>query len=219
MIHVARIALVAVAAIALAGCNSGSSSFAASAPIPAIIQREAAAKTEAVWTPDAKLVDELAPAVEVDRFQFRPPKNFSRVTSPLAPAGGKIFTFQDSNRGQAFPAHIIITLITLPPNEPKVDADHALSQTLTRVRNSHFDTSETDREYGQINGLKFVRVSWTGRLAIGQSARNWRGSIWSGKADDTNILIRFEDLAPRYDQSAKSAEAAILTFRIADAAK
>src|SRR5262245_34004437 len=52
----------------------------------------------AVWEPDAKLLDELGPIVDVDGYQVRPPQGYSFSPPPATPPGFKGFAWKGTVR-------------------------------------------------------------------------------------------------------------------------
>jgi hypothetical protein len=72
-------------------------------------------------------------------------------------------------------------------------------------------TAETSPERGQINGLTFMRVYWSGTDADKQRKRH--GAMYAGKDGSTLIFISSQDVEPHHERALKLAETAALTFK------
>jgi hypothetical protein len=215
MTRAARKAILNVALVGLTGCNSGSSSDAASAPIPAIVQREAAAKAGVDWTPDPRALEELGPAVDIQGYQIRPPKDYAVTAPPPVPKGSKAFTWRGPRRIDGTAPDFMITVVTLPPVEAHATIDQNLAQLTSSFRRKFPGLSTTGHEYGRINGLKFARTYWT---AVRQGVEV-HGILYTGVDDNKRILFISQDIDPHYDRTAKLVESALMTLRKADPAK
>src|SRR5262245_19540971 len=115
------------------------------------------------WEPDAKLLDELGPASDVAEYQVRPPKGYDfNPLPPGPPAGLKGGAWAGALRNNQTAPQFMIGIVTSPDGADKMTAQLYLDKMLGGIKQQRTNWTQTTLERGQINGLTFFRIYWTG---------------------------------------------------------
>ncbi len=220
--------LLACCLLALCSCSRNDSEEIAKlkAALDAAKAEAAAAKAELAkltstkpdgWQPDPTLLDQLAPAAVVEAYEVRPPKGYGLLRPP-APPGGRFFFWMgpqrfdptgEKKRGQAT---FGITLSTLPPAEAKeTTLEKFLDMGLGVYKERLTGWSQRATERGQINGLSFLRVRWSGV----ESTKGLRihGFKYMTQDGQNYVGVHCDDVEPYHVETLKLAETAAHSFR------
>jgi hypothetical protein len=164
------------------------------------------------WAPDKELLAQLAPYGNVGGYQVRPPRKYDRVVPPPAPPGGQLFAWAGAKRADNTAPMFMVTMLAPPPEvAQKTTLEQFLDSMLGGIKRRRKDWKQTAVERGQINGLTFLRVRWSGT----EAAKGWKmhGFMYVARDGPNFIQIASQDVEPNHAEALKLAEAAALTFR------
>jgi hypothetical protein len=189
----------------------------------ASLELSAAAQTSSSyvpWTPDPLLLDQLGGWKKFDRFEFRPPKSFTRlnvISDPgwLPPDGH--FAGLEFQGEQGARAQIYCHVVTFPPLIPmRGGLEQGLGRFYTWLAHhaAVVDLSKGDPEVGVLNGRKCIRASFFCRLRRRESVR---GDARDGVVYvllDKNRQVTFYTLCdPKLQDEHNLMAASLLTWR------
>ena len=195
---------VAAAVLLTAGCSGKpgerSASPAVSAPLP-------------VWEPDAKLLEQLAPAAEVEDYQVRPPKAYALTPpAPNSTGGIRAFYWTGTPREDKTTPYFLIALVPPPAGEAKERTlERELDELLEGFKRRRSKWRQTPPERGRVHGMTFVRSYWSGIDPEKQGTLH--GFMCLTKDGSTVIHLSSQDVEPHREHALKLAEAAALTFK------
>jgi hypothetical protein len=165
------------------------------------------------WEPDAKLMEELGPVAILDGYEVRPPRAYT--LNPPPPNGSTVvkgFYWAGVPRGDQTAPHFLISLKSASPEGGKdTTLEDYFREMLEGFHRRRANWTQTSPERGQINGLTFMRVYWSGTDADTQRKRH--GVMYAGKDGSTLFFISSQDAEPHHERALKLAETAALTFK------
>lgn len=128
----------------------------ASLPIPAAPP----ASSMAVWQPEAELANQLGPYEDIEAYQIRIPKRFTRRAG-----SGRQYGWADRGKPLgAAPSLLIVNLTTeVTQRTGSLTLEELFNEFLDETSKTfHADWQQTPPEWGQIAGLTFLRTGWKG---------------------------------------------------------
>ncbi len=168
----------------------------------------------AVWTANPQLVNQLAPEVPVQAYRIRPPKGYN-MRLQNAPNQSHGFSWQGPMRPDTSAGNLSLLILNIPPQERLgLTVDRFLGDfsrgMLMPLKATVPDIAVGPSEYGQVNGMTFLRARITGSNKV----QNFKvhGFVYVALDGDKGIaLAALEREANR--QALDVSEAAALTFK------
>ena len=163
------------------------------------------------WEPNARLLEQLGPAADVDAYQLRPPQGYSFVTSPAIAPGAKAFAWIGTRRNDRTVPMLFIGVVSPPAEEANITVEQYLEKRLESVKSGRTSWMQTKPERGRVNGLTFVRSRWSGTDT--ETQWNKHGIMYATRDGSTFIHLHIQDSEPHHEETLRLAEAAVLTFK------
>jgi hypothetical protein len=199
--------------LVLSGCNGRSEPPQAA---PGAQSHETSASELPEWSLAKSDSTSFAPPVKVSRFEFRPPSSFQLVKN-LGQGTG--FIWASPVRKDETYAHLMVVVAELTGEDAKTSLEDNLREVMETIKRRRSDWSETAAEQGKINGLRFIRSSWSGVPTDDKrksfAGRKMHGIVYLTIQNDVGIQIMCQDVEPDHAESLKQAAAAAMTFRAA----
>jgi hypothetical protein len=158
----------------------------------------------------------LGSPYKMANFEIRPPSNF-RFIKYVAEA--KTYYWIGRVRADETYPQFMVIITELPADGANAPVENALSEVMGAIRQRRQDWSETPAEHGRINGLPFVRSSWSGvatnAAREGLSGRTMHGIVYLTIQNNQAVQIMCQDAASDYAEWLKLGASAAMSFRIA----
>jgi hypothetical protein len=162
------------------------------------------------WTPDETLLKQLAPEVTELGFRIRPPEGFKRIGPISQASGAKVIAWSGTPRGDNTAPVVTLTTGPLKPNEVNMKLDEMLEEGIKESKQGGLADMRADKgEIGQINGLSFIRASWTAKL----QGKKVHGFLYVTKEGKNGTAIIGMDFDPHHGEQLKLLEAAARTIK------
>jgi hypothetical protein len=162
----------------------------------------------------------LGAPFKMSQFEIRPPANF-RFIKYLAES--KTYYWVGPVRKDETYAQLMVTITALSDDEANASLKSMLDNVVGSIQKRRENWTDTPAEHGTINGLPFVRSSWsgvaTGVAREGLSGRMMHGVVYLTVRDKQAISIMCQDVAPDHVESIKLGGWTALTFRAAPTQK
>ena len=114
---------------------------------------------ETVWKPDAILMRYMGRQMPLLSYSLQPPASYT--LHEVHREGQISYIWQGA--GTIFPSNIAIVIAPIPMRgSKKVTSEQLLGSALDTLHRGYSEWKQTEIEYGQINGIAFVRAYWTG---------------------------------------------------------
>jgi hypothetical protein len=163
----------------------------------------------------------LGSPYKMSSFEIRPPASF-RFKGFLPSPG--TYCWDGPIRADQTGPKLFVQIVSVDES-PAPDADGSLAEPLRKIMDAikkrHTDWSQTPAEEGRINGLPFIRSSWSGSLTnagrAGSSGTKMHGIVYLTIQENREIRISCQDVAPDHDEGLRLGGFAALTFRSAPA--
>ncbi len=166
-----------------------------------------------VWSVDPMMLAELVAEVGTPGFHIRPPRSY-KLTQRSGPQGAKVFVWRGAARSDGTAPYLMVVITTHPPGgQPLPAVETALDRVLGDARWRWEEWQRTSSEVGQVNGLRFGRVRWSGIEP--NAGVKTHGFLYVAIEGRTIIQLSSQDVEPHHDTALKVAETSILTFRSA----
>jgi hypothetical protein len=193
----------AVSLVALAGCVLAMAGASGQGP---------AASTE--WKADPASTKKLDKVVPVEEYTIQPPKGYAYQETD-GPMGSKMRAWAGPIRKDTSRPSLTLSVLAIPATELAKIKELSLEQLgekmLAAVKARRTDWKQEKPEAGMVNGIKFVRIRWTGVATVNN--REMKGFQYVAVDGKSIVQIASQDFAPESDASLKLAEAAVLTFK------
>lgn len=150
---------------------------------------------------------ELGKAEDVGGYLVQPPKKYTRINPP---GKYKVTAWVGQERYDKTRPMVMFLVLTLPEDEMPT-LDEFMREMLDGVKRRRSDWLESKPRKVNINGLDFIRVSWTGIDIV--SKKRMHGIMYTAIDKKKLIQIHTQDRDPYHNSSLKLGEKAILTFR------
>lgn len=165
----------------------------------------------AVWSADPMMLADLRAEVHLPGFCIRPPGNYKFTQRP-GPAGATAFVWRGAARSDGTAPFLRVVITTHPPvGQPMPTVETPLGRLLEGARRPRDEWQQTSTEIGQVSGLTFGRVRWSG-IEPAMGART-HGFIYVAVEGRRTIELSSQDVEPHHETALKVAEASALTFR------
>lgn len=164
------------------------------------------------WQPDKTLLNRLAAPVVVGGYELRPPLGY-RLQRQSAPDQGQVLAWVGPARVDGVRPYLMLGIINVPTGEAnKYTLEQALDKLLGSIqRLRKQDWQRTRAERGTINGLTFVRASWSG-TASGMPFK-MHGFSYVTQVGNQVIQLSSQDVEPHDKAALALAQTAALTFK------
>ena len=211
------ISLVVMLSLALicSACKKKAPEPSSAPPPPAPSTTEPAHPTASTSLPssDPALLAELGEPSEVAGYLIRPPKGYARTTPPKGLPGTILVAYKGNPRADGTSPMVQVMVATPSPGEAPSDLDGLLNGMLQGVKNLHQNWTQTTPGRVNINGMTFLRTTWSGtESAIG---KGWKmhGIMYVAFDGPGFISMMTQDMEPHHEQPIKLADAALRSFR------
>jgi len=188
------------------------------APSPPTPAPQSATVSATAWEPDPAILDKLGPYYDVKGYEVRVPKGWN-----LAPGADYssvkrvLYEWHGPQRDDGTQPEFVVAWIVMQPSQKEVASGldwlfDDLSGPFAEEgdENSKSSGHVTEKQSGQVNGVRFVRGMITKR---GITGANTQSAFYVGRDGPTVVLLRFTDAQSHFKESAKLGVAAIVTFR------
>ncbi len=224
-----RITLVALplfVGLCLSGCNRQSAppptpSGAQSAAGPASTgerDRHAPSNELPDWSLTESDSTSLASPYKMSPFEIRPPTSFRFIKYITE---SKMYYWVGPVRKDETYPQFMVTIIGLSARDANSPLENLLKDVLGGIQQHRQEWSATPAEHGKINGLPFVRSSWSGVATSaarkGLSGRTMHGIVYLTVHENQAVQIMCQDVAPDHAEWLKQGGSAALTFRAVSA--
>jgi hypothetical protein len=211
----------------LNGCSSKSPPPAASSnrqpapappapPPPRKLDGDVSSHELATWPLGEEESKSLGLPFRMKQFEIRPPANFRYIDR--VSDSQKHYWIGPIREDETYP-QLIVIIAELPAGEASAPLPNLLKDVMAAIKQLRKDWSATPAEQGRINGLPFIRSTWsgvaTGASREGLAGRTMHGIVYLTVHENTVIQIMCQDAAPDYAQWLKAGESAALSFRLA----
>ena len=187
----------AVISVASAACTIASAVWAVAPPAP--------------WTPDATIVQRLAPVVTTGPYQIQPPQRYVLQTRP-GPSGSISQAWVGPAREDGTRCYIMLVTMTPPADGTTTyTLDQVAAKMLAGIQKRRTDWKQTTPETGTVNGMTFVRTYWRGKEAT--SGVPMYGFSYVAQDGKGFVQLSSQDVEAYWKDTMPSAEASVLTFR------
>ncbi len=180
--------------------------------VPAVAHGQAAPSAQQ-WSPDKDLLENLAPAKALGGYTIRPPKGYQMQQAPAnAPAGVKMHAWAGEPRKDGTKPSVLVMFLTPPSGEaPKMTLEQLAERMLGGVKRRRTNWKQGEPEIGMVNGIKFVRVRWTGN----EPALNadMEGFVYVAQDGNTILQLTSQDTVAEAKKTLPIAEASVLTLK------
>ncbi|MEL7497955.1 MAG: hypothetical protein AAFN77_10120 [Planctomycetota bacterium] len=159
------------------------------------------------WVSDPTFAEQLDPLVNVTAdMTLCPPKGYER--GPAKSLSVHSFSWVGP---ETEPTNTLMyQLLRATSGEKFNDPEEMVAGVMQGYRENIAVFEITDSAVGKINGMKFYRRTWTGRIP--KQPIEVKGTVWVHVEPTHMISISTQDLASKYDESFPLAEASLLTL-------
>lgn len=165
------------------------------------------------WSPSQKLLTKLGALVSVEGFLLQPPDNYTLVVPDSGvPEGVSSYVWVGPGRKDETHPILMLNLLVPPAGDAqKVTLAQVATTLLAEIKSARRDWTQTPAEAGTVQGLKFVRIGWTG--VDRKEKRKMQGWLMVAREGDTFIEFASQDVVPYAEQTLALAEASARTFK------
>lgn len=157
----------------------------------------------------------LSPPYKMSPFEIRPPANFRFIK--YIPESKTHYWVGPVRSDETYPQFMVI-ITELSARDTNASLAALLSDVMGAIKQRRTDWSETPVEQGKINGLPFVRNSWSGVASSaareGLAGRTMHGVVYLTIHNNQAVQIMCQDVAPDHAEWLKLGGFAALTFRV-----
>jgi hypothetical protein len=220
------LALPVIAGLLLFGCSRQAAQPSAQSGTQAVAaQTRNAEQAHAVSNaelPDWSLSEadstSLGSPYRMSSFEIRPPANFRFIK--YLPEEKSYYWVGPVRADETYP-QFFVTITELSGSDTNASLAASLSEIMDAVKQRRTDWSQTPAEQGKINGLPFIRSSWSGVASSaarkGLSGRAMHGTVYLTVHDNRAVQIMCQDVAPDHGEWLRLGGFAASTFRLAPA--
>jgi hypothetical protein len=168
------------------------------------------------WTLDPNAGKLLASARTVkgnSRFEFRPPKGYTRSDLEVtggAPVSGE--RWSSLRRSDGTQHTLLVVIGKRAPDDANFEHHELISNFLKSREKSVGPMQISKVEFGKVQGVDFARASWTAQHAT--TGMKYRGIVYVTDSAPYDIILDSQDVEPYAETTLKLAEASALTFKI-----
>lgn len=218
------VALPLACGMSLFGCSTQSVPPAASSPPPTASvpthtgehDRDVSKDQLPDWSLSESDSNSLGSPYNVSPFEIRPPATF-RFIKYVAEA--KTHYWVGPVRADKTYPQLMVTITALSARDTNAPLANLLKDVLSGIQKHRQEWSATPAEHGKINGLSFVRSSWSGVATSaardGLSGRAMHGVVYLSVYDNQAVQIMCQDVAPDHAEWLKQGSTAAMSFRVA----
>ena len=167
-----------------------------------------------VWEPDPAILDNLGTYQDIKGYEVRPPKGWSLAPGiNYSSAKRVLYDWHGPKRDDGSSPELCISWTVMPPAQNEVASGlGAVFDEFSEAvgEESKIPGQTTDKQSGQISGVRFVRGNITKRSDSGEVTLHL---LYVSRDGPSLIMMRFTDVRSHFAESAKLGTAAILTFR------
>lgn len=157
----------------------------------------------------------LGSLYKMSSFEIRPPASFRFIK--YSPKSKTYYWVGPVRTDETYP-QFWVTITALSARDANASLAKSLSDIMGTVKRRRTDWSETPAEQGKIDGLPFIRSSWSGVASSaareGLSGRTMHGIVYLTVHDNQAVFIMCQDVAPDHAEWLKLGGSAALTFRV-----
>ena len=176
---------------------------------PVVAQEESKTTSLPDWKATAEMSAQLDPEVEIGAYRIRVPAKYELKTK-RDDSGFKLWTWAGARRADRSAGAFAVTLTKIPSTERLETAKFYLNLDMRNVRKARDRLEESKPELGDINGLTFARIKWTGY----QKGTKLKMSGFSYVAvDDRSVITLLSQDYKGHEEDLSRAEAAAGTLR------
>lgn len=173
--------------------------------------------TIAEWVLDETDAKSLGSSVQISGFEIRPPASFRYVKYEKQPS----HIWAGPIRSDETYALLMVLVLDLSDQESKLSLDQQFEKVTGAFKSQHKNWSMEKVEHGTINGIHFVRTSWSGMATSaarkGLAGREMHGIAYLSTDGKRSIQIMCQDVAPNHAESLRVGQLAALSIRRARA--
>jgi len=220
------VALPLIAGVWLSGCNRQPTPLS-----PKSAGTETSARETEPVAPKGQLPDwslgesdsnSLGVPYKMSQFEIRPPESFRFIKSIEEPiTHAKTYYWVGPARADETYPQFMVIITELSARDSKTPLANLLKDMLRGIEQRRQEWIATPPEHGTINGLPFVRSSWSGVATSaareGLSGQTMHGVVYLTVHDNHAIQIMCQDVAPDHAAWIKQGDTAALSFRVEDA--
>jgi hypothetical protein len=163
-----------------------------------------------VWKADPQLLKQLGPEIKIEGYAVRPPRGYESITQNVGIR--KATAWKGPVREDGTAPGFYVVYLTMPPGEKKMPTlEEALNVYLADRKSNLFNWKTTKTERGKVNGLDFVRMTWSGTNETRDFAMH--GFAYVYVDSKSFYVLGGQDIEPYNDKTLKLSETAALTFR------
>ncbi|MEZ5941588.1 MAG: hypothetical protein R3C18_09365 [Planctomycetaceae bacterium] len=169
-----------------------------------------------LWKPDESDLTELDGPYDFGDYEFRPPRAFKLLRSNHREMGMRMDIWMGKIREDETYAQLLVMISEPSIQNTKFSLKKTLRATVDQVRMRRSDWTEEEFEEGQVNGISFVRTSWSGvatdAAREGLAGRKMHGVVYLAIHNERVISIMCQDVAPDHATSLEFGHLAAKTF-------
>ncbi len=168
------------------------------------------------WSPSPTLLKKLGGPTSVEGYLLQVPESYEHVI-PTAGTPDGVNSYFWVGPGRKDETHPLLMLVLLVPPIAQPQSwslNQIAAEMLPEIKALRRDWTQTPPEAGIIQGMKFVRIRWTGMDR--KEKRKMQGWIMVAREGDTFIELSSQDVVPYAEQTLALAEAAARTFKRLD---
>lgn len=168
------------------------------------------------WTPSPALLKQLDPTVSVEGFLLQPPAEYKLLVPDSGlPAGVSSYIWVGPGRKDGTHSVLMLNFL-IPANDQmqNLTLNQLADGLLLEIKEARRDWTQTPAETGTIQGMKFVRIGWTGIDRV-EKRKMW-GWMMVAHEGDTIIQLVSQEVSPKALASLDLAEAAARTLKRLD---
>jgi Tol biopolymer transport system component len=165
------------------------------------------------WTPSPTLLKKLGPVSSIEGYTLHPPAGYKLLVPDSGlPEGVASYIWVGEGRKDNTHPILMLNILIPPAATPQnLTLIQIATSLLAEVKEARSDWMQTPSEAGTIQGMKFVRIGWTG--IDRKEKRKMQGWILVARDGDTFLELNSQDVATEAPQALPLAEAAARTFQ------
>ncbi len=172
------------------------------------------------WSLGESDSESLGAPYKLSQFEIRPPASFRFIKSFDEPKthSTTYYWVGPVREDETYP-QFIVTITASSARDSNAPLANVFEDVLRGIQRRRQDWSATPPESGRINGLTFLRGSWsgvaTGAAREGLAGRAMHGILYVTVHNNQAVQIMCQDVAPDHAPWLKQGATAALSFRVA----
>jgi hypothetical protein len=163
-----------------------------------------------VWKTDPQLLKQLGPEIKIEGYTIRPPRGYEAISQQIGVR--KATAWKGPVREDGTAPGFYVVYLTMPPGEKKMPTlEEALNVYLADRKSTLLNWKVAKSERGKVNGLDFLRTTWSGTNETRDFAMHGFAYVYIGSK--SFYVLGGQDIEPYSDKTLKLSEAAALSFR------